>query len=406
LRIGRTIPPAAAPVTVRDLFRGTSGLFHDGYLGKFENEIRRYFGSSFVFLTSSGKTALVLILQGLSSLRARKKVLIPAYTCYSVPSAIVKSGLEIVLCDVNPDTLDFDYDQLERLVDDKTLCIVSTHLLGIPSDVERTRRICGEKGIFLLEDAAQAMGVENAGRKLGTLGDVGFFSLGRGKNISCGSGGIILTSSVEIAESIRKFHSELNREPARKCARSVVEAFFMKVFLNPFLYWIPYGLPFLHIGETRFNSVFPEYRLSNFKAGLLRSWRERMEQYSRCRKLNGRYYKEAFALGKEKKIYSLDLPYLRFPVYANDPNGKSRACALYGNLGVSSMYPDSLNRIEPLREYFGRFECPGAERVASTLMTLPTHMIVRERDRDRICEVLEPYCGTCEGDRAPSQASR
>ena len=75
-----------------------------------------------------------------------------------------------------------------------------THLFGIPSDVDRTRRICEEKGIFLVEDAAQAMGVEHGGRKLGTLGDVGFFSLGRGKNISCGSGGIILTSSADIAE--------------------------------------------------------------------------------------------------------------------------------------------------------------------------------------------------------------
>ena len=385
MKAGRTIPAAAAPVSTRDLFRGISGFFGDGDLGKFENEIRGYFGSEFVFLASSGKASLVLILKGLSSLRARKKVLIPAYTCYSVPSAIVKSGLEVALCDVDPDTLDFDYPQLERLADDKTLCIVSTHLFGIPSDVDRTRRICEEKGIFLVEDAAQAMGVENAGRKLGTLGNVGFFSLGRGKNISCGSGGIILTSSVEIAESIRKYHRELKREPARECARSVAEVFFMKVFLNPFLYWIPYGLPFLHIGETRFNSVFPEYRLSDFKAGLLGSWRERMEQYNRCRKSNGRYYKEAFALGKEKKIYSLDLPYLRFPVYANDPDGKARVCGLYGDMGVSPMYPDSVNRIEQLRSYFAESTYPGAERIASTLMTLPTHVLLTEDDMMKIC---------------------
>jgi len=282
LKAVRTIPPPAAPLSTRDLFRGISGLFGDGYLVKFENGIRGYFGSEFVFLTSSGKASLVLILKGLSSLRARKKVLIPAYTCYSVPSSIVKSGLEIALCDVDPDTLDFDYPQLERLADDKTLCIVSTHLFGIPSDVDRTRRICDEKGIFLVEDAAQAMGVEHAGRKLGTLGDVGFFSLGRGKNISGGSGGIILTSSADIAESIRKFHRDLKMEPALECVKSVAEAFFMKVFMNPFLYWIPYGLPFLGIGETKFDPNFPVYRLSSFKAAVLGSWRDRMERYNRA----------------------------------------------------------------------------------------------------------------------------
>ena len=386
MKTGRTIPPAAAPVSSSDLFRGISGLFGGGYPGKFESGIRGYFGSEFVFIASSGKASLVLILKGLSSLRARKKVLIPAYTCYSVPSAIIKSGLEIALCDVDPDTLDFDYPQLERLADDRTLCIVSTHLFGIPSDVDRTRRICEEKGIFLVEDAAQAMGVEHAGRKLGTLGDVGFFSLGRGKNISGGSGGIILTSSADIAESIRKFHRELKREPVRECARSVAEAFFMKVFMNPFLYWIPYGLPFLGIGETKFDPDFPVYRLGNFKAGVLGSWRTRMEQYNRCRILNGRYYKEAFALRKEKKIYSLDLPYLRFPVYANDPDGKARACGLYGDLGVSPMYPDSVNRIEQLGEYFGGSTYPGAERIARTLMTLPTHVLLTEDDKVKICQ--------------------
>jgi hypothetical protein len=90
-------------------------------------------------------------------------------------------------------------------------------------------------------------------------------------------------------------------------------------------------------------------------------------------------------LRKERKIYSRDLPYLRFPVYANDPDGKARTCGLYGDLGVSPMYPDSVNRIEQLREYFGGSKYPGAERIASTLMTLPTHMLLTEDDKRKIC---------------------
>lgn len=406
MKTGRTIPPAAAPVSARDLFRALSGVFGDGHLGTFENEIREYFGAESVFLASSGKGALVLILKGLSSLRARKKVLIPAYTCYSVPSAIVQSGLEIALCDVDPDTLDFDYDRLERLADSDTLCIVSTHLFGIPADIDRVRRICEERGIFLVEDAAQAMGVESAGRMLGTVGDAGFFSLGRGKNITCGSGGIILTSSRAIGEGIRKYHRELGKEPAGQYVRSIVEAVFMKVFLNPSLYWLPKGLPFLGIGETKFSPVFPVYRLSNFKAGMSGSWRERMEEYNKGRVIIGRHYKDALGLRKSRKIYSGEIPYLRFPVYANDAEAKIRACGLYGALGVSPMYPDSVNRIDGLRDEFGKALYPGAEQVAQRLMTLPTHAIVRERDRDRVCQAIRPYCGNCEGDRAPIRASR
>ena len=386
---GRTIPPAAAPVPIRDLLRGIAGLFKGGYLDVLENEIREYFGSRFVFLVSSGKAALFLVLKGLSLLGSRKKVVIPAYTCYSVPSAVVKAGLDIVLCDVDPDTLDFDYGQLEAIADEKTLCVVPTHLFGISSDIDRVRRICGKKGIYLVEDAAQAMGVSHGERKLGSLGDVGFFSLGRGKNISCGSGGIILTSSWEIAESIRKFHGKLHKEPAGESARNLAEAIFMKMFLNPSLYWFPAGLPFLGIGETKFFPDFPVYRFTESKAGMLSSWRERLEEYSRCRITNGRHYTEAFGLRGEKAMYSLDHPYLRFPLYAGGAQGKIRACAHGKAFGASPMYPASINRIEQIRDQVAGSSCPGAERIASTLVALPTHVYLTADDRSRICEEMK-----------------
>ena len=313
-------------------------------------------------------------------------MLIPAYTCYSVPSAVLKAGLTIGLCDVDPDTLDFVYPELERLADSDTLCIVPTHLFGIPSDIDRVRRICEKKGIFLVEDAAQAMGVEIDGRKLGTLGDVGFFSLGRGKTITCGSGGIILTSSREIAESIRNFDREMARESLGRHIRSLLETFFMKIFLNPSLYWFPNGLPFLGIGETRFEPVFPIHRLNRFQAGILRSWKEKVEEYNRCRAANGRKYREALSLGNTRGIYSRTLPFLRFPVYAKTPDEKIRACGLYGVLGVSPMYPAPVNRIEQIRDHFEGKKYPGAEKIANLLMTLPTHALVAEKDVRAICK--------------------
>ena len=388
MKIGRTIPPAAAPISAGDLFRGISGGSGVAKSEKIEKEIGAYFGAESVFLVSSGKAALALILKGLSSIRSRKKVLIPAYTCYSVPSAVVKAGLEIELCDLDPETLDFDYAQLERLAGGDTLCIVSTHLFGIPSDVDRVRRICEERGIFLVEDAAQAMGVESAGRNLGTLGDVGFFSLGRGKNITCGSGGIILTSSREIGESIRKYHRELGKEPAGEYLRSIAEAVFMKIFLNPSLYWFPKGLPFLGIGETKFDPDFPVYRLSGFKAGILASWREKMEEYNRRRVMNGRYYTGcAPVCGRDGRSTPRTSRTCGFRCTRKTLTRKSGRATCYGDLGVSPMYPDSVNRIVDLRDEFGEARYPGAERIAQRLMTLPTHVFVRERDRDRICRV-------------------
>ena len=96
MRIGRTIPPASAPIYWRDMFNGIKGIFRGKKeLSRFQDELKEYFGMKHCFLVSSGKASLTLILQALRKMFPdRDEVLIPAYTCYSVPSAIVRAGLK------------------------------------------------------------------------------------------------------------------------------------------------------------------------------------------------------------------------------------------------------------------------------------------------------------------------
>src|SRR5262249_56397928 len=202
-----------------------------------------------VFLVSSGKAAFTVILKSLASSSTRRRVVIPAYTCFSVPSAIVKADLDVVLCDVEPETLDFNFTELESLLDEQVLCVVPTHLFGRPANVDHVKRLCEGKGIVVVEDAAQAMGGRSGGRLLGTLGDVAFFSLGRGKNLTCGTGGIILTNSLSIAKLIKAEYATLQDPPLGDVLRNWLEMVFMHVFIHPALYWLPAGLPFLRLGE-------------------------------------------------------------------------------------------------------------------------------------------------------------
>ena len=111
MKIRRTIPPAAAPAALRDLIYGIAGLFLGRqYQELLEKTLKDYFGVKHVFLVSSGKAAFTLILNALKSLSPEKtQVLIPAYTCFSVPSAIVKAGLDVALCDLSSTSYDFDY---------------------------------------------------------------------------------------------------------------------------------------------------------------------------------------------------------------------------------------------------------------------------------------------------------
>ncbi len=177
MKIQRTLPPTAAPVYLNNLLHGASGIFFgERYIKNLEGEIKTYFGIKHAFFVSSGKAALYLILKALKSLSPDKpEVLIPAYTCFSVPSAVVKAGLKVSLSDIDISTYGFNYELLKKSINENTLCVVPNHLFGIPSDMESTKNLCREKGMFVVEDAAQAMGGKYRNDKLGTLSDVGFF---------------------------------------------------------------------------------------------------------------------------------------------------------------------------------------------------------------------------------------
>ena len=144
----------------------------------------------------------MVTLTALKSLSSRTEVVMPAFTCFSVAAAVVQAGLTPVLCDVDARTFDFDEARLEDAVSARTLCVIAHHLFGVPGALAAARRVCARHGAFLVEDAAQALGIEAAGGHLGTLGDAGIFSFGRGKHLTCGSGGMVMTNSEPIAAAI------------------------------------------------------------------------------------------------------------------------------------------------------------------------------------------------------------
>jgi len=372
-----------------DLLNGFYGIVKKDPGARLENEIKEYFGTKYVFLMSSGKAALFLIVSGLNKLTGRTKVIIPAYTCFSVPSAIRMAGLEIVLCDIRPDTLDYEYSQLEDLLEDDILCIVSTHLFGIPSDTDRIRDLCRSKGIYVVEDAAQAMGVINKGKKLATLGDVGFFSLGRGKNITCGSGGVIITSDERIAGSIRECGSGIQRVPFFEYVKDIAEIIFLMIFINPFLYWFPKGLPFLKLGETKFYRTFPVQRLTGFKVGLLRNWRNKLETLNKTRSAVAGYYLQSLGLKGRMPIYSNGFAYLRFPVFLHGKTAKEKLCNTADWLGISPMYPTQISKIADIKDLFGNPMDACAEKIAESLVALPTHVFLTEKDKESISNALK-----------------
>jgi len=389
VRVGRSIAPVAAPLDAIDLWFGASGLVRPARAQRrFEDELRRVFGVRHVFPLSSGTAALTVALKALGSIAGRTDVILPAYTCFTVPAAVVQAGLRPVLCDIGSDSFDFDHAQLARLVNRRTLAVIVHHLFGIPSNVARARRICAPHGAFVVEDAAQAMGVESNGRMLGTIGDVGIFSLGRGKHVTCGEGGVVVTNVASVASAVERQYRNVPDAAFTDALIGLAKTTVMCAFIRPWLYWIPAGLPFLGLGETTYPTKVTVRRLSGMHAGLMRRMRPRMQRARRIRSRTAAQLRSRLRLPSRPGVDQH--PYLRLPVYATTPEEKTRVFALSRRrgLGLALGYPSAVSEIPELRSQFGGQQFPNATRVSAHLLTLPTHHWLVERDTQAIADHL------------------
>jgi perosamine synthetase len=389
----RTLSPTAAPISIWDLIGAARGLWGgDTHRARLVQELKGTYSANEVFLLSSGKAALTVILKALAASSGRRQVIVPAYTCFSVPSAIVRAGLDVVLCDVDPETLDFNFAELETLINDEVLCAVPTHLFGRPADVERVKRLCDGTGVVVVEDAAQAMGGQSRRRLVGTLGDVAFFSLGRGKNLTCGTGGVILARSLPLAETIKAEYATLPEAPRGEVVRNWLEMLMIRLFIHPLLYWLPAGLPFLRLGETVFDTNFPIYRMDEVRAHQLHGWEQRLALANKERAARAGWLIEGLDLDRRgiKPITGEEAIYLRLPVMVRDREMKEAICRQSREVGagLSPSYPATIQEIPELAGRLVSRKCAGAQEVVDRLVTLPTHQFVTEADRLKIGRIL------------------
>lgn len=398
MKAQRTLPPAAAPLIPGDLLRGLTAHLHgSSVIDQLTKQFQEYFGVNYIFWVTSGKAALALILLGLKRLSSRRKVVIPAYTCFSVPSSVIKAGLEVELCDVDPSSLDFDAGGIKRVLGKDTLAVVPTHLMGYYADVEHVIKDARRHEIFVIEDVAQAFGGVIGGKPLGTLGDVAFLSFGRGKNITCGSAGIILTNSPRIAQAIQQEYESVQPETVGAALSNLGEVAAMQFLIQPEVFWLPAGLPCLKLGETKFYRDFPIRRMDQFRAGLLASWKERLAQSTDARGQGA----SALLQGLERRGFRSVAPQprygsanLRFPFLTNSSDEKQRLLILSKErgLGISPCYPTTIQQIPELQTQLKRTNVPGALVLAERLVTLPTHRYIVPSDRERILSAVVEVC--------------
>ncbi|TPG10557.1 nucleotide sugar aminotransferase [Rhodanobacter glycinis] len=195
-------PTAGLPLRLADLRPGAPSLAAD---------IAAQLGTPPLQLECSGTACLLIALITLSELQpARRRVVVPAFTCPLVAIAVRQAGLELQLCDLKPGHYDMDPAALRAACDERTLAIIPTHLAGRVADVDDAVAVARSVGAYVIEDAAQALGARRGGVSVGLAGDIGFFSLAAGKGLSIYEGGLLLANDPLLRESL-----------ARTAARSV-----------------------------------------------------------------------------------------------------------------------------------------------------------------------------------------
>ncbi len=182
---------------VVDLMKqGDISRAHGGILAEFEEAFAEYTGSRYCIAMNSGTSGLFSAYFAVG-VGPGDEVIVPSYTWHATVAPIIHCGAIPVFCEVSPVNLCADPDDIERKITSKTKAIAVTHLWGNLADMDGVMDISRRHGIPVIEDTSHAHGAEWDGKKAGTIGHIGVFSLQGSKPLAGGEAGVVVTDNPE-----------------------------------------------------------------------------------------------------------------------------------------------------------------------------------------------------------------
>ncbi|MEH0019945.1 MAG: DegT/DnrJ/EryC1/StrS family aminotransferase [Desulfobacter sp.] len=168
-----------------------------------EQAIAGYCGTRFAITVNSGTDALFFSLLALG-IGNGDEVIVPSNSFMATANAVILAGATPVFADIESGDINIDPACIKSAITPETRAVIPVHLSGKPARMDQISDICADKGIFVIEDAAQAFGAELKGKKAGSMGDTGCFSFHPLKNLNCpGDGGCIVTDNQALAGQLK-----------------------------------------------------------------------------------------------------------------------------------------------------------------------------------------------------------
>jgi dTDP-4-amino-4,6-dideoxygalactose transaminase len=179
---------------------------------QFEKEFAKFVGAKHAIAVSSGTAALHASLLA-AGIQPGDEVVVPSFTFSATAGAVVLAGGKPAFADIDADTYCITRESIEAVLTRATKVIMPVHMYGLCADMDPITELARNRGIVVIEDAAQAHGAEYNARKAGSLGDAACFSFYPGKNMTTGEGGMITTSDDDLAEQLKRIRTHGEERP-------------------------------------------------------------------------------------------------------------------------------------------------------------------------------------------------
>ncbi len=271
----------------------TGKVIHGRKKEKLHSFLSKMYPNKEIYLVSNGRYALELALKGLG-VQSGEEVILPSFCCSAVITAILGVGGRPVFSDSGPD-LNVTQDTIEKCLTNNTKVVVVPHMFGNPADILGIRHLCVERGIKVVDDAAQALGSRIGEGRVGGFGDAGIGSFGKGK-ICFGTGGGWLVIPQDQQENFTNYTGAWIYE---KHAQKVYAALGTLIWRR----WRRWTLPFgMIMAKWKSERIAEKSRasMSNLDAAIALTLLEKIEENIRLRHERAQLYEEI--LGTNERI--------------------------------------------------------------------------------------------------------
>ena len=175
-------------------------------ISKFEKKFSKLVDRKYSIAVSNGTAALEIAIKALD-IKKNDEVLIPNFTIISNALAVIKQQAKPVLIDCNMDNWNIKIEDIRKKVTKKTKAIIITHIYSFPNDMDKILKVCKEKKIFVIEDAAEVLGLKYKNKKCGSFGDISTFSFYANKQITTGEGGMISVNKKNLYDKCKSLRN-------------------------------------------------------------------------------------------------------------------------------------------------------------------------------------------------------